>query len=190
MPNAIYRTIHFEFTISFCCCVAACSIAAITLFSPQLSLQSQVYQQIGEVCSAIMKSYVDSMFLTIQIFCLVPGTAQTQSPDSTVLEREPNSNFYQLLLLIARREEDLHSWLQGKLTYTSPECQNEIIDIMGRIVLRKVIAKVKANKFYTILVDESPDCSNKEQAVFCIRYVGKDQILSSNNSIYIMTVVQ
>ena len=97
------------------------------------------------------------------------GTVQVQSEQSTVLDREPNSNLYQLLWLLARKGPAFDSWLREKITYTSPECQNEMIEIISCMVLRKLVKDIRANMYYTIMVDESPDCSNKKQAVFCIR---------------------
>lgn len=85
------------------------------------------------------------------------------------MEREPNSNLFQLLSLMAKKDEGLSTWLKGKITYTSPDNQNELIDIMGRMVLRDVIAEVKSSHYFTIMADESPDNANHEQAVFCLR---------------------
>lgn len=86
-----------------------------------------------------------------------------------VLDREPNSNLSQLLRFMSVKDCDLEKWLLGKLTYTSAENQNELIDIMGRMVLRTATKKIQAAGHYTIMVDESPDASNREQAVFCLR---------------------
>lgn len=69
---------------------------------------------------------------------------------------------------MGRKDEKLNRWLQGRLNCTSPDNQNELIHIMGRMILRKIVSGIT---HYAILVDESPDYSNKEQAVFCLRYV-------------------
>lgn len=86
-----------------------------------------------------------------------------------VLDREADSNLSQLLKLMGSKDERLNAWLKGRLTYTSPDNQNEMVDIMGRMIVRQIVAKVKTHRYFTIMIDESPDTANKEQAVFCLR---------------------
>ena len=52
--------------------------------------------------------------------------------------------------------------------YTSGEIQNELLKIMGCQVQRAIIENAG---FFTIMVDECVDTSNKEQLVICFRYV-------------------
>ena len=66
------------------------------------------------------------------------GTVQVQSEQSTVLDRESISNLYQLLWFLARKDPAFDSWLRGKIIYTSQEYQNELIEIMGCMVLGKL----------------------------------------------------
>ena len=53
----------------------------------------------------------------------------------------------------------------------SHEIQNEIIEIMAHSVLRKVVCTIKANKYFSILIDVATDCSFKEQVSICFRHV-------------------
>ena len=55
--------------------------------------------------------------------------------------------------------------------YTSGEIQNELLKIMGCQVQRAIIENIKNAEFFTIMVDECVDTSNKEQLVICFRYV-------------------
>ena len=55
--------------------------------------------------------------------------------------------------------------------YTSGEIQNEILKIMACQILEAVIKNVKEAGYYSIMVDECVDSSNKEQLVICFRYV-------------------
>ena len=104
---------------------------------------------------------------TNSIYCW----AGAHKPDgASVLDREENSNLSQLLKFMAAKDAEFGKWLKKKNTYTSPDNQNELLDIMGRIVSRSLSKRIKSAKHFTIMVDETPDCSNKEQAVFCLRY--------------------
>ena len=63
---------------------------------------------------------------------------------------------------------DESSWVkEGK--YQSPECINELIEIMGHKVLRSLISEVQAQEGYSILADETRDHSNCDQMVICLR---------------------
>ena len=58
--------------------------------------------------------------------------------------------------------------------YTSGEIQKEILKIMACQVLQAVIKNVKEAGYYSIMVDECVDSSNKEQLVICFRYVSNE----------------
>ena len=45
---------------------------------------------------------------------------------------------------------------------------------MAMDVLRKCLREIKEAKFFSIMADETRNCSNREQLVLCIRWVGKD----------------
>ena len=53
-------------------------------------------------------------------------------------------------------------------TYTSPDVQNQVIDILGAHVRDKILQQAQ---FYTVIADEVTDCSNKEQLSLVLRYV-------------------
>ena len=85
---------------------------------------------------------------------------------------EINSNFMQIFLLQAESDPRILEWLKRKSNrYTSPDIQNEILLLMSNQLLREINADVHRATFYTIMVDETTDCSNREQAVLVLRYV-------------------
>ena len=86
---------------------------------------------------------------------------------------DSDSNFLQTLKF--QNETDaaaLSSWLEKKHNkFTSPQIQNEIIKAMSLRLLRNIISSIQAAPFFTIMIDETTDCTNKEQAVVVIRWV-------------------
>lgn len=58
--------------------------------------------------------------------------------------------------------------------YTSPEIQNELLQIMGSVVREKICTAVKKAGVYSVLADETKDCSKQEQLAVVIRYVDKE----------------
>ena len=58
--------------------------------------------------------------------------------------------------------------------YTSPDIQNQIVNILGDHVRDKILLKVKQAQLFTVIADEVTDCSNKEQLSLVLRYVNPD----------------
>ncbi|CAG9771499.1 unnamed protein product [Ceutorhynchus assimilis] len=60
--------------------------------------------------------------------------------------------------------------------YTSPIIQNEILGICGSLIQSSLIKRIKASKYFSLLIDETTDISHIEQMSFCIRYVDETQM--------------
>ena len=84
--------------------------------------------------------------------------------------QEFGGNLYQLLLLQAKDNPQMISWLKQK-EYISPEIGNELITSMGQCVLRKILAEVRAALWFTIIIDEATDISHNEQMSLSVRWV-------------------
>ena len=88
---------------------------------------------------------------------------------------EVNSNFMQLLCFLSNYIPNLSNWLnRAQDKFTSPPIQNEILQIMALTILRNVADDIRKNKYFSIMVDETTDISNKEQLVFCLRHVDEN----------------
>ena len=55
--------------------------------------------------------------------------------------------------------------------YTSPEIQNTLLHIMGEMVTRRVCSEVVQASVFSVLADETKDCSKSEQMAIVLRYV-------------------
>ena len=95
---------------------------------------------------------------------------------TTVLERNPG-NFLALLRFRAMAGddqilEDFHVNGPGpRITYTSPEIQNDLIDCCGAYIRTAVLNEVKQAPFFTVLADEAVDASSKEQMPIVLRFI-------------------
>lgn len=88
---------------------------------------------------------------------------------------ESDSNYMQLLLLRAEDDPRIFEWLRKKTDkYTSGDMQNEMMKVMAQLVLDEVKISLYKSPFWTIMVDETTDSSNREQVVICMRWVGED----------------
>ncbi|XP_077868257.1 zinc finger MYM-type protein 1-like [Saccoglossus kowalevskii] len=85
-------------------------------------------------------------------------------------------NFRALLNLRAEDDDNLKSWLKQKISHTSPEQQNEMLQLMSHKVLRELCTEINkssaTNKStFGIIIDGTQDCTGQEQEAICIRYV-------------------
>ena len=87
---------------------------------------------------------------------------------------DAEGNFLQLLNLRSKDCSYLKEWILQRQNWTSHDIQNELFEIMAHTVLRKITENVRANKYYSIIVDEATDVSFKEQVSICIRHVSTD----------------
>ena len=62
-------------------------------------------------------------------------------------------------------------------TYTSSVIQNQIIDVVSNQVRDKIIRKVKAAKWFSVIADEVTDVSNKEILSLNVRYWDNEHCL-------------
>lgn len=76
-------------------------------------------------------------------------------------------------------------------TYTSPDIQNQVINILGDYVRQKILSKVRAARFFTVIADEVTDCSNKEQLSLVLRQMTtkSEKILLISSSVTLVPLV-
>eukprot|EP00105_Crassostrea_gigas_P017526 XP_011435339.1 PREDICTED: zinc finger MYM-type protein 1-like [Crassostrea gigas] len=85
------------------------------------------------------------------------------------------SNLIQLLKLHGESDSSILAWLEKKKEkYTSTDIQNEMLQVMALKILRDVAAHIRKDGFFSIMVDETTDQSNREQVVIVIRHVDSD----------------
>ena len=57
-------------------------------------------------------------------------------------------------------------------TYTSVDIQNDVLHVMAEAVRNKITADVNKVGIYSIMADETRDCSKKEQLSIVVSYLG------------------
>ena len=136
-----------------------------------VTLQSEV-ADVGELLSkehAVEKSKNRAYLLTIleNVRYLARQNIPFRGHD------EKNSNFDQLLLLRSSENDKILEWLEkkNKDKFTSHEIQNELIEIMAMVVLRKIIKRIQETDYFAFMSDETTDCSNHEQGAVVLRWI-------------------
>ena len=58
-------------------------------------------------------------------------------------------------------------------TYISPQSQNEIIGIIGKIMANEIVGQLKHTSFFSIMCDETQDIAGLEQLSLCVSFLNQ-----------------
>lgn len=90
--------------------------------------------------------------------------------DNEVFDSPHNGNFLGLIELIAQFDPFLSEHIskygnkgRGTVSYLSNTIVDELIALMGKQVLETIINEVKTTKYFSIIIDSTPDNSNIDQ---------------------------
>ena len=79
-----------------------------------------------------------------------------------------------MLRLRASDSPQLKQWMERKADMTSPQIQNEILQLYSQDIVRKIVDEVHNAGSFAVMVDGTQDISRNEQLSICIRYVDQD----------------
>ncbi|KAK9736469.1 protein of unknown function (DUF4371) [Popillia japonica] len=94
-----------------------------------------------------------------------------------------NGNYLMCLELIAEFDPFFASHISkygnkrsgsGGVSYLSSRICNEVITIMATKVTQQIMTEVRSSKYFSIIVDSTPDISHVDQLTFVVRYVLED----------------
>lgn len=129
---------------------------------------STSYNTLVEKNRKILKAIVDTIVL-----CGKQNVALRGHDDK-------DSNFIALLEYQSKYNTVLRDHLETgdpKTKYTSPEIQNELIDICGEQIKSSIVKKCNSAPFFGFIADEATDSSTIEQmalfAIFRLRYTSR-----------------
>ena len=120
-----------------------------------------------------------SIFKTV-VFCGCQNMALCGHRDNIIdIERDlsDTKNYDNFWALLSFRVDSGDEALGEHATYTSSTIQNQMIDVLADQVRGKIIRKVHVAKWFTMIVDEVTDASNKEILSLVLRYVVPNTVL-------------
>ncbi|XP_030068040.1 uncharacterized protein LOC115476054 [Microcaecilia unicolor] len=96
-----------------------------------------------------------------------------------------NGNFLGFIELLGKFDPVIQEHLQRISCkeihdhYLGKHFQNELIQIMGNAVLNNIIHRIKAAKYFAVILDCTPDISHQQQMSLIIRYVSDSKLPSA-----------
>ena len=97
-------------------------------------------------------------------------------------------NFLEVLHLIAKHDKVVEERLQcgpRNATYSSPGIQNSLLNILGNMVRRTICSDVRDAGVFSLLADETKDCSKQEQLAIVLRYVDNKAVIHEHFITYV-----
>ena len=90
------------------------------------------------------------------------------------MESSNRGNFLEILELVTGHDEVVKDKLKNgprNAIYTSPNIQNSLVNILGDMVTNVICSGVREAEIFSLLADETKDCSKREQISIVLRYV-------------------
>ena len=115
--------------------------------------------------------YIKSIAEVIQI--LVVNELSLRGTFCTEIEKERGlfTNLFEYTMKKDNKLQSIASTIPGNAIYTSPEIQNEIIQIMVEIVQNQISKEIQNSNAYSILADSIRDKQNHEDLAIGARYI-------------------
>lgn len=101
--------------------------------------------------------------------------------DNETIGSKFNGNYLGCLELLSKFDPFLANHIdkysnkgRGNVSYLSSRICDEFIDLMSKTVLQCIVKEIKIAKYFSIIVDSTPDVTKVDQLTVAVRYICKD----------------
>ncbi|KAL4126380.1 hypothetical protein QTP88_010602 [Uroleucon formosanum] len=95
-----------------------------------------------------------------------------------------NGNYLGCLELVAKFDPFLSAHIanygnkgKGNVSYLSSNICDEFISLMSDTVIDKIVSEIKERKYFSLIVDSTPDVTTRDQLTVAIRYISNEGLL-------------
>lgn len=148
----------------------------------RLKKGTDIQTQLDKECVYKKRYWQDLLERLLSIILFLAERGLPFRGDSSKIGDAHNGNFIGIIELLAKYDpllrehvtkvkeaQDNETCLQAH--YLSWRTQNEFIEVCGKQVVDKILSERQHAKYYTILVDATPDVTHEEQLPFILRYL-------------------
>ena len=121
-----------------------------------------------------LKSVAETLLLTGRLEIALRGHDESESSLN-------KGNFLEIFSIIAKHDPIVQERIDKgpkNATYLSPDIQNSILKIMGKMIRDRISAEVRLSGFFSLMADETKDVSKQEQLSIVVRYVDREGIIN------------
>lgn len=139
----------------------------------EMSLQNsyEAHNKKVEKNRNVLKRFIDvTIFLSKQELSFRGHNEKSNS--------ENRGNYVELATLLSKYDDTLDSYLENCSNSANPvfsglsnDIQNDLIKSVAAVIRSRIKSEISQSHFVSIIVDESPDISHREQLSFIFRYV-------------------
>lgn len=135
---------------------------------------NEAYQKSVQENRCYIKTVAEILLLTAKQDIAQRGHQENE-------ESSNRGNFLEILELVSKHDEVVAKKCSSRknVTYTSPQIQNEVLEILAEMVRKEIIEEVKESGPFALIVDETKDLSKTEQIAFVLRYVHQSAVYES-----------
>ena len=119
--------------------------------------------------NAIKKEQAKNRKTFIEVICELRGVARCGV--AVRGHEEKDGNLRRLLEERSATSAEMRSWLNRQTNFLSHEIQNELLEIMARMLQEDLVSDVRSAPFFSLIADTTTDVSATEQLSVCFRYV-------------------
>jgi hypothetical protein len=148
----------------------------------QSTIKKIVSNEKKDICVSISKSYEEKVKRNREILLRIIHTIVVLEQQNipfrgTIWDKETKQEYGYFARFLRWKAEDVPA-LKDHLDnasynarYTSPDIQNELINLAGLHIKDSIIQHAKKSKWFSNMAYESTDVATKEQMALCVRHV-------------------
>lgn len=144
----------------------------------------------GRIDTTVEKQYLEEKKYWRKVLLRVVATIKFLAKNSLafrgsneLFSASHSGNYIGALEYLAEFDEFLASHIKkfgsagrGNVSYLSSTICDEFIEILNKKMLETFVSEVKTAKYFSIIIDSTPDITHVDQLTFILRYVSEDGI--------------
>ncbi|XP_067122405.1 zinc finger MYM-type protein 1-like [Centruroides vittatus] len=122
--------------------------------------------------------WVSVLKIIIYVVKFLAGQNLSFRGENNKIYEQQNGNFLKLIETIANFNDTISDHINrirktpsNMPHYLGVHIQNELISLLGEKIRHEIISMLKASKYFSIILDSTPDVSHKDQLTVVVRFV-------------------